>query len=227
MQGERPVKAVTVLGENWVLFKSNGKYGLVERHCPHRGADLAYGRLEDGGLRCSFHGWLFDVNGKCIETPAEPEGSRLCEHIRLRACPVVEKSGMLFAYLGEGAPPAFPHFDCFVAPDASTRSPSRATGTATGCRRSRSASTRRMPRGCTSSSRTRTPRRATASSSAARRRIRTMPIAKVLREYDRPEIRVERTDYGMRLHHAAPDQRRADPHPRRLTSSFRRPSSSR
>ena len=118
---ERPVRPVKVLGENFVLFKDDkGRYGLIDRHCAHRGADLAYGRLEDGGLRCSFHGWLYDVAGKCLETPAEPEGSRLCDHIRLRCCPVIEKSGALFAYLGAGEPPAFPHFDCFVAPDAYT-----------------------------------------------------------------------------------------------------------
>ena len=77
-----------MLGENFVLFKDEkGRYGLIDRHCAHRGADLAYGRLEDGGLRCSFHGWLYDVAGKCLETPAEPEGSRLCDHIRLPLLP--------------------------------------------------------------------------------------------------------------------------------------------
>ena len=107
LQGERPVKPVRVFGENLVLFKHSNSYGLMERHCPHRGADLAYGRLEDGGLRCAFHGWLFDVRGRCLETPAEPEGSRLCEHIRQKAYPVVEKSGVLFAYLGKaGASPS-------------------------------------------------------------------------------------------------------------------------
>ncbi|HEU0258066.1 MAG TPA: Rieske 2Fe-2S domain-containing protein, partial [Burkholderiales bacterium] len=121
LKGERPVRPVKVLGESFVLFRdTEGKCGVIDRQCAHRGADLAYGRLEDGGLRCSFHGWLYDVAGKCLETPAEPEGSRLCEHIRLRSCPVVEKSGVLFAYLGAGEPPAFPQFDCFVAPDAYT-----------------------------------------------------------------------------------------------------------
>ncbi|HWM44249.1 MAG TPA: Rieske 2Fe-2S domain-containing protein [Burkholderiales bacterium] len=199
MQGERPVKAVTILGENWVLFKSNGKYGLVDRHCAHRGADLAYGRLEDGGLRCSFHGWLYDVNGKCIDTPAEPEGSRLCEHVRLRACPVEERSGVLFAYLGAGAPLAFPHFDCFVAPDKYTFAfkgywdcnwlqalevgidPAHASWLHKFFEdEDPAASYGRQFRGTPSDS--------------------AMPISKVLREYDRPEIRVERTAYGMRLH---------------------------
>src|SRR5258705_12123205 len=100
LQGNRPVKAVRLLGEDLVLFKNQNQYGLLERHCPHRGADLAYGRLEDSGLRCSFHGWLFDTSGKCLATPAEPEDSRMCHHIRQRAYPVRERSGNLFAYPG-------------------------------------------------------------------------------------------------------------------------------
>jgi phthalate 4,5-dioxygenase oxygenase subunit len=199
MQGERPVKAVRVLGEDWVLFKEKKAYGLIERHCAHRGADLAYGRLEESGLRCSFHGWLYDATGKCIETPAEPEGSRLCEHIRLRAAPVVEKSGVLFAYLGAGEPPAFPHFDCFVAPSAYTFAfkgywdcnwlqalevgidPAHASWLHKFFEdEDPAASYGRQFRGTPSDG--------------------LMPISKVLREYDRPEIRVERTPYGMRLH---------------------------
>ena len=94
--------------------------GLIGRHCPHRGTDLAYGRPEDGGLRCAFHGWLFDVYGQCPQTPAEPDSSNLCANIKQKSYPVVEKSGILFAYLGPGEPPAFPHFDCFVAPSTHT-----------------------------------------------------------------------------------------------------------
>src|SRR6186713_2936252 len=84
LQGNRPVKAVRLLGEDLVLFRNQDQYGLLERHCPHRGADLAYGRLEDGGLRCSFHGWLFDRKGQCLQTPAEPEGSQLCKRVQQR-----------------------------------------------------------------------------------------------------------------------------------------------
>ena len=121
LQGARPVKPIRLLNEDLVLFRDEKKqYALLDRHCAHRGADLAYGRLEDGGLRCAFHGWLFDAGGKCLATPAEPEGSRLHEHIRQRAYPVTERSGILFAYLGAGEPPAFPHFDCFVAPNEYT-----------------------------------------------------------------------------------------------------------
>jgi len=117
LDGPRPAKAIRVLGEDFVLFRDQrGRHGLLDRHCPHRGADLAYGRLEDGGLRCLFHGWLFDVDGKCLETPAEPEGSVLCQRVRQKSYPVVVKNGIVFAYLGDGEAPAFPNFDCFLAP---------------------------------------------------------------------------------------------------------------
>src|SRR4051794_26490554 len=100
--GERPVRAVKLLGQHFVLFKDEqGRYGLLDRDCPHRGADLAFGRRENGGLRCAFHGWLFDVNGECLETPAEPVGSPLCKNVRQRAYPVVEKGGILWAWLGD------------------------------------------------------------------------------------------------------------------------------
>src|SRR5215813_9931784 len=119
LAGNRPVKALRLFGEDLVLFRDGrGRYGLVARGCPHRGTDLAYGRLEAGGLRCAFHGWLFDVAGQCLETPAEPEGSRLAANIRQKAYPVVKRNGILFAYMGPGEPPAFPDFDCFVAPES-------------------------------------------------------------------------------------------------------------
>jgi nitrite reductase/ring-hydroxylating ferredoxin subunit len=118
---ERPVVTVRLVGEDLVLFRDErGRLGLVGRRCPHRGTDLAYARCEDGGLRCVFHGWLFDTSGQCLETPAEPEGSRLHTQIRHKSYPVVERNGIVFAYMGEGAPPAFPQFDCFLAPSEYT-----------------------------------------------------------------------------------------------------------
>ena len=121
LSGNRPIKPVRLLGEDLVIFRDEtGRCGLLGRACPHRGTDLTYGRLEDGGLRCAFHGWLFDVDGKCLQTPAEPEDSNLCRNIRHKAYPVVERSGILFAYMGDGAPPEFPDFDCFVAPSSHT-----------------------------------------------------------------------------------------------------------
>ena len=121
--GIRPVKAVKLLGQDLVLFKNaEGAFGLLDRDCPHRGADLAFGRNEGDGLRCPFHGWKFDVTGQCLETPAEPKGSVLCTRIKQRNYPVQERSGILFAWMGaEGsAPPPLPELDCFKAPGTHT-----------------------------------------------------------------------------------------------------------
>ena len=119
----RPVKAIKLLGQDLVLFRDAlGSWGLLDRDCAHRGADLSFGRPETssqgGGLRCPFHGWKFAPDGRCLETPAEPAGSKLCDRIKQRSYPVIEKSGVLFAWLGdEGTtPPPLPEFDCFKAP---------------------------------------------------------------------------------------------------------------
>ena len=116
---QRPVKALRLLGQDLVLFRDGkGDYGLLDRDCPHRGADLSFGRAEGDGLRCPFHGWKFDVSGRCLETPAEPAGSKLCERVKQRNYPVKVQSGVIFAWLGpEGStPPPLPAFDCFSAP---------------------------------------------------------------------------------------------------------------
>jgi phenylpropionate dioxygenase-like ring-hydroxylating dioxygenase large terminal subunit len=115
----RQVKAVRVLGQDFVLFRNaEGTYGLLDRDCPHRGADLAFGRNEGDGLRCPFHGWKFDISGQCMETPGEPDSSRLCTRIRQRSYPLIEKAGVLFGWFGaEGStPPPLPALDCFEAP---------------------------------------------------------------------------------------------------------------
>jgi phthalate 4,5-dioxygenase oxygenase subunit len=117
--GVRPVKPVRLLGQDLVLFRNaDGAFGLLDRDCPHRGADLAFGRNEGDGLRCPFHGWKFDISGQCTQTPAEPQGSTLCTRIRQRSYPLLERAGVLFAWLGaEGAtPPDLPALDCFTAP---------------------------------------------------------------------------------------------------------------
>jgi len=121
LKPDRPVVPVRLLGEDLVLFRDDkGRLGLIGRRCPHRNTDLSYGRCEHGGLRCVFHGWLFDVNGQCLQQPAEPESSRMHLGIKHTAYPVIEKNGILFAYMGPGEPPAFPSFDCFVAPESHT-----------------------------------------------------------------------------------------------------------
>ena len=119
----RPVKAVRLLGQDLVLWRdAAGSFSLIDRDCPHRGADLAYARHEGDGLRCPFHGWKFDATGQCVETPAEPAGSTLCKKVRQRSYSVQVRSGVVMAWLGpEGAtPPPLPALDCFVAPDSHT-----------------------------------------------------------------------------------------------------------
>ncbi|MFV2009938.1 MULTISPECIES: Rieske 2Fe-2S domain-containing protein [unclassified Micromonospora] len=121
MDPQRPVKPVRLLGEDLVLFKqADGGWALVGRFCAHRGVDLAYGRHEDGGLRCLYHGWLYGPDGRCLEQPAEPPHSTFASKVRIPSYPCVERNGIIFAYLGEGDPPPMPHYDCFQAPDEYT-----------------------------------------------------------------------------------------------------------
>ncbi len=120
MSAEKPVKAVRMFSEDLVLFRKPDGWGLISRFCAHRGVDLSYGRLEEGGLRCLYHGWLYDSAGRCVDQPAEPEHSRFADKIRIASYPCVEKNGIIFAYLGAGDPPPFPNFDCFAAPEEYT-----------------------------------------------------------------------------------------------------------
>jgi phthalate 4,5-dioxygenase len=121
LESERPVVPVRVLGEDLVLFRNPDRsLGLVDRRCAHRGADLALGRLEDGGLRCYFHGWLFAANGSCLQTPAEPEDSPLTSKVRIGSYPVTERNGVVWGYLGAGEAPPLPALDCLVAPEEFT-----------------------------------------------------------------------------------------------------------
>ncbi len=116
--GKRPL-SIMVMGEELVLFRDDkGKVGLVGRYCPHRSVDLSYGRIEDGGLRCLYHGWLFDVKGRCLEQPAEPVDSKYKDEIRHTAYPCREAAGTIFAYMGPGEAPLFPNFHFLSAPDA-------------------------------------------------------------------------------------------------------------
>ena len=94
-------QAVKVLGEKLVLFRDpSGKVGLLGEHCPHRGASLEYGDIEDGGLRCPYLGWLFNTAGQCLEMPAEPKDSKFCQKVKHLSYPVKELGGLLFAYMG-------------------------------------------------------------------------------------------------------------------------------
>jgi phenylpropionate dioxygenase-like ring-hydroxylating dioxygenase large terminal subunit len=106
-------QAVKILGEELVLFRDpDGKAGLLGLHCPHRGTSLEYGDIEEGGLRCPYHGWLFDVRGRCLEQPAEPRDSKFAQKVRHLCYPVCELGGLIFAYLGPNAddPPPLPQY---------------------------------------------------------------------------------------------------------------------
>jgi nitrite reductase/ring-hydroxylating ferredoxin subunit len=109
---------VRLLGEDLVLFRDEqGRPGLLGLHCAHRGADLSYGRLEDGGLRCLYHGWLYNVEGRCLEQPGEPAGSTFKDRVRQPAYPCREAGGLILAYLGPGEPPLLPAYAFLAAPE--------------------------------------------------------------------------------------------------------------
>ena len=113
-------KPVRALGEDLVAFRDkSGRVGLFHPYCCHRGMNLEYGIPQERGLRCCYHGWLFDVDGTVLETPAEPPNSRLKEHVAQGAYPATEIKGLVWAYLG---PPELrphpPHFDLFDVPGA-------------------------------------------------------------------------------------------------------------
>ena len=92
---EKPIRPVKILGEELVVYRDKkGNYGLVGEHCPHRSASLAYGRVDDEGIRCPYHGWKFDCTGKCLEQPAEPPGSTFKDRIKHVAYPVEYLGGL-------------------------------------------------------------------------------------------------------------------------------------
>ena len=110
-------QAVRVLGEDLVLFRDlNGIAGLLGQNCAHRGASLEYGDIEARGIRCPYHGWLYDVNGRCLEQPSEPKGNEFCHKVRQVSYPVHEQGGLIFAYLGPNPdePPPFLNYSALV-----------------------------------------------------------------------------------------------------------------
>ena len=114
---DNPIKPIRLMGENLVLYKDlSGKFGLIGRHCPHRRADLACGWVEDNGLRCSYHGWLMDETGQCLEQPYEdtvsPKPSKA--GCRIAGYPVRELGGLLWAYMGPQPTPELPVWEPFT-----------------------------------------------------------------------------------------------------------------
>ena len=119
---KRATKPVRLMGEDLVLYKDlSGNFGLIDRHCPHRRADLSYGMVEPGGLRCNYHGWAFDASGQCIAQPFEdtafPERNVKC-NVKTKAYPVGVRGSMLWAYMGPLPAPCLPDWEPFSRPNA-------------------------------------------------------------------------------------------------------------
>ena len=115
---QKPTQIVRILGETLVLFRDKkGNVGLLEDACPHRGASLSYGRVEERGVACPYHGWLFDTKGNCLETPAEQCGSKFHLTVKQRSYPVQNLVGLYWAYLGPQPAPVIPNFDIWYRND--------------------------------------------------------------------------------------------------------------
>ncbi|MFK5997203.1 MAG: aromatic ring-hydroxylating dioxygenase subunit alpha [Rhodobacterales bacterium] len=199
ISGEVRIVPVTLMGELLVLFRNEeGSLGLINRRCPHRGVDLCYGRLEEGGLRCPFHGWNFAPDGQCLEQPGEPLGSTAYEKIKTTSYPVVEKNGIIFAFMGEGTPPAFPDFDCFRAPDSHVFAYKGywncnwLQALEVGIDPVHASFLHRFLEDEDASQQYGKQFRDNAAGT-------DIPITQVLREYPRPEIQVKKTAFGLRL----------------------------
>jgi 5,5'-dehydrodivanillate O-demethylase len=121
---EKPTKRVTVLGEKLVVFRlpvapgeKDVRYGLVAEQCQHRLASLYYGTVDCEGIRCPYHGWKYDLQGNCLETPPEPKEWAYKNEIRQPAYPVKKLGGLLFAYLGPAPASELPRWDCLARED--------------------------------------------------------------------------------------------------------------
>jgi 5,5'-dehydrodivanillate O-demethylase len=116
---ENPVQRVRLLGEDLVLYRDrSGQLGLIGPRCPHRLMDMGFGIPEQDGLRCPYHGWLFNENGRCLEQPIEPSDSTFRERVKITGYPVQALGGLIWAYMGPEPAPLLPKWDLFVRNDA-------------------------------------------------------------------------------------------------------------
>ena len=114
--GENPVQSVRLLGENLTLFRDRqGRLGLVQQRCAHRSVDLKHGIPTADGLRCPYHGWMYDANGQCLEQPAEDPAHNFAARVQIAAYDVQELGGLIWAYIGPQPAPLLPRWDIFVA----------------------------------------------------------------------------------------------------------------
>lgn len=116
--GEARARPITLMGEELVLYKDkSGTFGLTDRHCPHRRADMSFGILEEGGIRCSYHGWMFNEDGQCLSQPFEDTTNakaRFRDKVRIKAYPVRANAGLLWAYMGPLPAPELPNYEPFT-----------------------------------------------------------------------------------------------------------------
>src|SRR3954465_3849148 len=118
-----PPIRVKLLSENLIAFRTtSGAVGLIQNSCPHRGASMFFGRNEEEGLRCVYHGWKFDVTGACVDMPSEPAESNFKNKVRARAYPCRERGGLVWVYMGRrNTPPALPDIEANMLPGATAR----------------------------------------------------------------------------------------------------------
>jgi len=118
-QPDCPPLRVTLLGEKLVAFRTtSGEVGLVQENCPHRGASLFFGRNEEDGLRCVYHGWKFDTSGACVDMPSEPAESNFRTKVRTAAYPTLERGGIVWTYMGPPElQPELPDYEWTLVPD--------------------------------------------------------------------------------------------------------------
>ncbi len=112
---EEPTKEIRLLGEDLLLNRDlTGKVGCIEPSCAHRKANLSYGIPEENGIRCAYHGWVYNETGACVDQPSEPADKRFKEKVRLKAYPVEELGGLIFVYMGPQPTPLLPRWDILV-----------------------------------------------------------------------------------------------------------------
>ncbi len=121
-ENDGPPVRVKLLSERLIAFRdSEGRYGLMDEFCAHRGVSLWFGRNEEAGLRCVYHGWKYDVTGQCVEVPSEPENGSFCANVKLRSYPLVKVGDLLWTHMGDPAKrPDLPEYEFSQVPSEQT-----------------------------------------------------------------------------------------------------------
>jgi phenylpropionate dioxygenase-like ring-hydroxylating dioxygenase large terminal subunit len=126
-ENDAPPVRVKILSERLIAFRdSEGRYGLIDEFCAHRGVSLWFGRVEECGLRCAYHGWKYDVTGQCLEVPSAPDNTRFIDAVKLTSYPLVKVGDILWTYLGDPeSQPGLPEFEFALVPPEQTYSSKR------------------------------------------------------------------------------------------------------